>query len=199
MLEALILGTLAQSSLFLSGLLVYWVRIPTKVVGVLAGFGAGALISAISFDLIPEAEAPRAPGSSSSGCSRGRRLPRRRRIVERRFGDEGTGGAMGIVVGSVVDGVPESIIFGIQIADRPAGERQLPRRRPDLQRPPGDRPLGRPGRAGWSAARTRTALAGGCRWLRRGGRLGYVGATACRRRHGDRAWRPWPPAGSWRC
>jgi ZIP family zinc transporter len=37
------------------------------------------------------------------------------RLVERRFGDEGTGGAMGIVVGSVVDGVPESIIFGIQI------------------------------------------------------------------------------------
>jgi ZIP family zinc transporter len=38
------------------------------------------------------------------------------RIVEQRFGSEGTGGAMGIVVGSVVDGVPESIIFGIQLA-----------------------------------------------------------------------------------
>lgn len=38
------------------------------------------------------------------------------RIVERRFGSEGTGGAMGIVVGSVVDGVPESIMFGVQLA-----------------------------------------------------------------------------------
>jgi ZIP family zinc transporter len=37
-------------------------------------------------------------------------------FVERRFGSEGSGGAMGIIVGSVVDGVPESIIFGIQIA-----------------------------------------------------------------------------------
>jgi ZIP family zinc transporter len=37
------------------------------------------------------------------------------RIVERRFGSGGAGGAMGIVVGSVVDGVPESIIFGIQL------------------------------------------------------------------------------------
>jgi ZIP family zinc transporter len=37
-------------------------------------------------------------------------------LVEKRFGDEGAGGAMGIVVGSVVDGVPESVIFGIQIA-----------------------------------------------------------------------------------
>ena len=36
-------------------------------------------------------------------------------IVERRFGSEGTGGAMGIVVGSVIDGVPESAILGIQV------------------------------------------------------------------------------------
>jgi ZIP family zinc transporter len=38
------------------------------------------------------------------------------RVVEARFGGEGTGAAMGIVVGSVVDGVPESLIFGIQLA-----------------------------------------------------------------------------------
>lgn len=36
-------------------------------------------------------------------------------VVDKRFGSEGAGGAMGIVVGSVVDGVPESLIFGIQI------------------------------------------------------------------------------------
>ena len=39
-----------------------------------------------------------------------------RLVEEARFGEEGTGGAMGIVVGSVVDGVPESAIFGIQLA-----------------------------------------------------------------------------------
>lgn len=37
------------------------------------------------------------------------------RLVERRFGTEGAGGAMGIVVGSIVDGVPESLILGIQV------------------------------------------------------------------------------------
>ena len=37
-------------------------------------------------------------------------------LVEKKFGSEGTGGALGIVVGAVVDGVPESIIFGIQLA-----------------------------------------------------------------------------------
>jgi ZIP family zinc transporter len=36
-------------------------------------------------------------------------------LVERRFGCQGAGGAMGIIVGSVVDGVPESAILGIQV------------------------------------------------------------------------------------
>jgi ZIP family zinc transporter len=116
MLEALGLGTLAQSSLLLAGLLVCWVTVPRRLVGILAGFGAGALIAAVSFDLVAEAE-----GLASWELALwmlvgvavflGGDF-----IVERRFGSEGAGGSMGIVVGSVVDGVPESIIFGIQIA-----------------------------------------------------------------------------------
>jgi ZIP family zinc transporter len=116
MLEALGLGTLAQSSLLLAGLLVCWVTVPRRLVGILAGFGAGALIAAVSFDLVAEAE-----GLASWQLALwmlvgvavflGGDF-----IVERRFGSEGAGGSMGIVVGSVVDGVPESIIFGIQIA-----------------------------------------------------------------------------------
>ncbi|MEZ4609456.1 MAG: hypothetical protein R2838_04210 [Caldilineaceae bacterium] len=54
MLNAFILGALAQSSLLLSGLAVYWIRVPTRVVGWLAGFGAGTLISAVAFDLIAQ-------------------------------------------------------------------------------------------------------------------------------------------------
>ena len=50
-------SSLAQAVvLILSGLVVYVVRVPPKVIGALAGFGAGALISAIAFDLIPEGE-----------------------------------------------------------------------------------------------------------------------------------------------
>jgi zinc transporter, ZIP family len=36
-------------------------------------------------------------------------------VVDKRFGTAGAGGAMGIDVGSVVDGIPESLIFGIQL------------------------------------------------------------------------------------
>jgi zinc transporter, ZIP family len=115
-LNAFALGTLAQSSLLLSGLLAAWVTVPRRVVGVLAGLGAGAMLAAIAFDLVPEAE----------GLGRWELalwmlvgvavFLAGDRFVEHRYGSQGTGGAMGIVVGSVVDGVPESVIFGIQLA-----------------------------------------------------------------------------------
>ena len=42
MIQAAIIGALAQSALVLSGLAVYVVRVPKRVVGGLAGYGAGA-------------------------------------------------------------------------------------------------------------------------------------------------------------
>lgn len=46
MFEALVLGAVARASLLLSGLIATWVTVPSRVTGWLAGFGAGALISA---------------------------------------------------------------------------------------------------------------------------------------------------------
>jgi zinc transporter, ZIP family len=115
MLKAIALGTLAQSALLLSGLLVYWIEFPPKVVGILAGFGAGALIEAVAFDLVAEADNLESLQFAIWMLIGAGILLLGDRIVERRFGDEG-GGAMGIVVGSIVDGVPESAIFGIQVA-----------------------------------------------------------------------------------
>jgi ZIP family zinc transporter len=57
-LEAFGWGFLAQSSLHLAGLLVCWITVPTKLIGILGGFGAGAMIAAVSFDLLPEAPGP---------------------------------------------------------------------------------------------------------------------------------------------
>ena len=116
MLNAFGLGALAQSSLLLAGLLVCWVTVPRRLVGILAGFGAGALLAAISFDLIREAEGLDEWELGLWMLIGVAVFLLGDRIVEQRFGSEGTGGAMGIVVGSVVDGVPESIIFGVQLA-----------------------------------------------------------------------------------
>ncbi len=116
MIKAFGLGTLAQSSLLFAGLLVCWVKVPTRIVGILAGFGAGAMISAIAFDLVPEAQVHIAVWQTVLWMLIGVAIfLLGDRLVDKRFGSQGAGGAMGIVVGSVVDGVPESIIFGIQI------------------------------------------------------------------------------------
>ena len=56
LLEAFGFGLIAQSSLFLAGLAVCWITVPTRVIGILAGFGAGALIAAIAFELVPEGQ-----------------------------------------------------------------------------------------------------------------------------------------------
>jgi ZIP family zinc transporter len=92
------------------------VTVPTKLVGILGGFGAGAMIAAVSFDLLPEAEAHIDPWQTGVWMLVGVAVfLLADAFVERRFGSEGAGGAMGIVVGSVVDGVPESAILGIQV------------------------------------------------------------------------------------
>ncbi|MGH2636613.1 MAG: hypothetical protein ACRDHU_10795, partial [Actinomycetota bacterium] len=118
MVKAVLLGAAAQSSLILSGLVVYGVRVPTRVIGALAGFGAGALVAAISFDLIPETQALDQFELAAWLLLGAAVFVVSDRVVERRFGGEQSSGPapLGIVVGSVVDGVPESAIFGIQIA-----------------------------------------------------------------------------------
>ena len=113
MLEAFGWGLLAQSSLLLAGLLVCWVTVPSKVVGILGGFGAGAMIAAVSF---AEATAHIQPWHTGLWMLVGVAVfLLADQLVERRFGSQGAGGAMGIIVGSVVDGVPESAILGIQV------------------------------------------------------------------------------------
>ena len=116
LLEAFAFGLLAQSSLFLAGLAVCWIAVPTRLIGILAGFGAGALIAAIAFELVPEGQTNISGAEFALWTLIGVTIFLvGDAIVERSAWSEGAGASMGIVVGSVVDGVPESIIFGIQI------------------------------------------------------------------------------------
>lgn len=48
-------GTLAASSLVIGALIALWFRISLRVIGLIMGFGAGVLISAVAFDLVQEA------------------------------------------------------------------------------------------------------------------------------------------------
>ena len=113
-IEAFLLAAFAQSSLLVSGLLAYRFEFSPKVIGGLAGFGAGALISAVSFDLIPEA-AELSTVESAIGLIAGAFIfvVADRLVESRTGGDENN--PLGIVVGAIVDGVPESLIFGIAV------------------------------------------------------------------------------------
>ena len=110
------LGALAQLSLVLSGIAVYLVKVPRRTVGDLAGFGAGALIAAVAADLLPNAKLLEMWQVALWTMLGAGTFILGERYVNRKFGAEGGGGPLGIVVGAIVDGVPESIIFGVQMA-----------------------------------------------------------------------------------
>jgi ZIP family zinc transporter len=55
MLEAGVWGTLSASSLLIGAYIALRWQVPTRIVGLVMGFGAGAMISAVSFELVEQA------------------------------------------------------------------------------------------------------------------------------------------------
>jgi ZIP family zinc transporter len=125
MVEAFGWGLLAASSLVIGALLAIWLKLPVRVIGLIMGFGAGALISAVAFDLVEEA-ASTAPSSGwviaglFIGCAVffvGDVLISRsggaRRKAAQRAGEGDSG--LAIVLGTVLDGIPESVVIGLTL------------------------------------------------------------------------------------
>ena len=55
MTNALMWGFIAASSLIIGGLLTFWLKIGSRLLGLIMAFGAGVLISAVAFEITPEA------------------------------------------------------------------------------------------------------------------------------------------------
>ena len=94
----------------------FLVKVPRRTVGDLAGFGAGALIAAVASDLLPTAQLMATWQVALWTLLGAGAFILGERYVDRKFGADGAGGPLGIVVGAIVDGVPESVIFGVQMA-----------------------------------------------------------------------------------
>ena len=118
-------GTLAASSLVIGAVIALLLHISIRWIGLIMGFGAGVLISAVAFDLVEEA-AGMAKGHGGlvlglfAGCLVffvGDRLIDRYGGGKRKSptGDQGSGSALAIVLGSVLDGIPESMVIGLTI------------------------------------------------------------------------------------
>ncbi|HEX6868157.1 MAG TPA: hypothetical protein VF119_05095 [Candidatus Limnocylindrales bacterium] len=113
MAEAGFWAFIAASSLILGALIAMSGRLSTAALALLIGFGSGALISAVAYDLIEEAVAVSATGLSVGfgfvagalvyfgGAQLIKRMP-------------GSGGGE-ILLGAVLDGIPESLVLGLSL------------------------------------------------------------------------------------
>ncbi len=118
-------GALAASSLVLGALLSFARRWPTRQLGLVLAFGAGALISAVSFELAQEGIEVGGAGATGIGlgigaltyytldgviarrCSTGR---------GRRGRPQGSDTGTALALGAFLDGIPEQAVLGIALA-----------------------------------------------------------------------------------
>ena len=118
-------GTLAASSLVIGAIIALLFRIGLRTIGLIMAFGSGVLISAISFDLVQEAVDKSSGhgwvvGGFFAGCLvffGGDWLIDRLGGSQRKDpdGSQEGGSALSIVLGSVLDGIPESMVIGLTI------------------------------------------------------------------------------------
>jgi ZIP family zinc transporter len=118
-------GILAASSLVVGAVVALVFHIGLRAIGLIMAFGAGVLISAVSFDLIEEAVAKSSGhgwviSGFLAGCLvffGGDRLIDRLGGGSRKkaAGGQDSGSPLSIVLGTVLDGIPESMVIGLTI------------------------------------------------------------------------------------
>lgn len=127
MAEAAFWGLVAGSSLLIGAAVTYTLRPSPRTVGLLMGFGSGVLISAVAYELVGEAvHLAGGSGAVAAGLAAG--------SLSFYFGDRAIAGADGgerkrsaathdsakhkaLVLGIVLDGVPESIVIGLSLIE----------------------------------------------------------------------------------
>ncbi len=122
MISAFLWGGLAASSLLI-GYLVARFQLSNRTIGLIMGFGGGALISAIAYELVPESEI----GGWGMAVSFvmgalvffagdwlvGHRGGRHRKTIAGKQ-EEGSGAA--VFIGTLLDNIPESLVLGMGLA-----------------------------------------------------------------------------------
>lgn len=127
--EAGLWGLLAGGALVVGAAVAWFVPVPRRVVASVMAFGAGVLISALSFDLVDEAETTGGLLPTVLGFLGGALvyvaanvvLARRGARHRKRAGDEQPseaeqqGSGTAIAIGALLDGVPESVVLGVSL------------------------------------------------------------------------------------
>ena len=118
-------GLLAASSLLIGGLLVLRVRVGDRLLGLIMAFGAGVLISAVAYELVEEAfTTSHGAGGVALGLPAGALVFfLGDEVIDRMggsarksmTGQQEAGTALAIVLGIVLDGIPESAVIGLTL------------------------------------------------------------------------------------
>jgi ZIP family zinc transporter len=115
MLEALAWGAVAASSLLIGALFALLHPWPARAIGLVLGFGAGALISAVSFELAEDGVKIGGGGAVGIGLAAGALTYYVcDTAIERRSG--GSDAGAGLALGAFLDGLPEQLVLGLGIA-----------------------------------------------------------------------------------
>ena len=125
MSEAFLWGLLSAGSLLLGGLAALRFRVGSRLLGLVMAFGAGVLISAVAYELVDEAFTTSASGAGIPlGLTAGAlTFFAGDAVIDRLGGDDrksmggeqAAGSPLAIVLGIVLDGVPESAVIGLTL------------------------------------------------------------------------------------
>jgi zinc transporter, ZIP family len=124
MIEAFLWGGIAASSLLIGSLLALRATIPRRTVGLIMGFGAGVLLSAVAYDLVLDATLTETRGLTVflglliGACTfflGNRYLERQSTRNGEAGGQTKSAGGMALILGAVLDGIPESIVLGLTL------------------------------------------------------------------------------------
>lgn len=121
-------GLLAGSALLIGAIFAYFLKIPQRIVASIMAFGAGVLLSAISLELMEESFNLGGFSNMAAGFIIGALIftlinkllsiygaKHRKRSGELLKGETSESSSLAIAVGSIIDGIPESIAIGITI------------------------------------------------------------------------------------
>jgi ZIP family zinc transporter len=121
--EAFFWGALGAGALVVGAAFALAVPIPRHVLGLIMAVGSGVLISAVAFDLVEEAvDTAHGVGGVAVGLAAGAlTFFVGDAVIDRMGGDkrkssggeQAEGSGLAIVLGAVLDGIPESIVLGI--------------------------------------------------------------------------------------